>query len=66
MVDRDRYYMGTSRPGRKSLPNESEDAQRAKQSNLERYIERVRAGLPLFESAFRGQEVGPGAPGMSF
>ena len=65
MVDGGRNIR-TSRPGRMSSQEDSEDAQRAKQSNLERYVERVRAGLPLFEGSLRANDVGSGAPGMSF
>lgn len=49
-----------------SSQDDSEDAQRAKLMNLERYIERVRAGLPLFESGARGRDIASGAPGLTF
>lgn len=54
------------RPGRMSSQEDSEDAQREKQSNLERYVERIRCGLPLFEGCRGDKDVGTGSPGMTF
>lgn len=51
--------MRAYRPGRMGGEEYDEDTQRRRLENVKVYVERARAGLPLFESATESVKIAP-------